>query len=92
MLARSVGSRSVDDRVIVVKSPYRTFSVTVRPTTPLRWSREGGIDHPNELAANDIGIGEVFRKGFFMPDRLRPLIDDDGPIINGEGKTVELGA
>ena len=42
-------------------------------------SRGPGIDHPNELTANDIGIGEVFRKSFFMPDRLRPLIDDDGP-------------
>jgi len=71
------GEESECERVIVVKSPKRTFNVTVRPTTPALRSRPPTeSDKRTSSLWQGIEVVPVRGEGLLVTDRL------DGPLCH----------
>ena len=89
--ARSVGAASVRERVMVLKSPKRTLSWTVRAAAcggPE--ARRHPVGQADELVLERGVVVEVGREGLLVADRLHLLVGDDRPVVAVPGEGVEV--
>ena len=88
-----IGRRSECDRVIVVKSPYRSLTVTVLPASAeAAEPAADGIGHAHDLEPELDGIAHVDRERLFVADRLQGPSRNHRPVVSGPGELVELPA
>ena len=93
----SVASGRVRERVIVVKSAKRTFSVTVRPATPAVPHPPGDLGgEPQQLAQDHGRVVGVAAEGLVGPHALVGILGGpargEGAPVGAPGEMVQLGA
>ena len=88
----ATGRWSECDLVIVLKSPYRSFTVTVLPCSWLGAEPAvNRVGHANDLETQPLAIVHVRGEGLFMADGLHRPVGDDRSIVPRPGEVVQLG-